>query len=217
MEQMSIPARPRPDNVSMQSSPIADATAAMLRENLPLRPLKRVEFERLAAEGFFDEENQRVELLFGMVVPMSPIDAAHGESTEVLGEALRARLRGRARVRTQNAFAASEISEPQPDVTVVPNADYWVANPSKAYLVVEVARSSLRKDKGPKAMLYGLADVDEYWIVNHVEEVVEVYRDRHAGDWRQKMTYARGQSIAMAAFPDVEIAVAAILPPVAKP
>lgn len=175
------------------------------------RPLKRVEYERLAAEGFFDDE--RVELLFGVVVPMSPIDPAHSESTTRIAEALRLGLATRARVREQNPLAASDISEPEPDVAVVPYADYWNEHPAKAFLIVEVARSSLRKDKGPKATLYGLAEVDEYWIVNHVESVVEVYRDRHNGEWRQRTTHQRGETIAMLAFPDVQIAVSEILPP----
>src|SRR5204863_6053592 len=140
-----------------------------------------------------------VELLFGMVVPMSPIDPEHGESTEVLAELLRDLIEGRARVRTQNAFAASDISEPQPDVFVVPNRDYWREHPTRAFLIVEVARSSLPKDKGPKMALYGLADVDEYWIVDHEHETVEVYRDRQAGEWRSKTTHGRGETIAMAA------------------
>lgn len=178
----------------------------------PVRPLKRVEYERLVSEGFFDDE--RVELLFGMVVPMSPVDPAHDESTYRVANMLRQRLGARARVREQAALAASDVSEPQPDVAVVPEIDYWNEHPTKAFLIVEVARSSLRKDKGPKSQLYGLAEVDEYWIVNHVDGVVEVYRDRHDGEWRQRTTHQRGDTIAMAAFPDVTIAVAEILPPV---
>ena len=187
----------------------------VLRENLPFRPLKRVEYDRLAAEGFFDDE--KVELLFGMVVPMAPIDPAHSTSTEEAGELLRRCVGNRARVRIGNPLAASEISEPEPDVMVIPDLDYWREHPSKAFLVVEVSRSSLRRDKGIKSVLYGLAEVDEYWIVNHVEEVVEVYRDRHAGEWRQKSTHPRGDRIRMVAFPDVEIAVSDILPPVDQP
>jgi Uma2 family endonuclease len=185
----------------------------IIRANEQIRPLKRVEYERLAAEGYF--ENERVELLFGVVVPMTPIDPPHSESTEVLRELLRRKLGERARVRSHNPFAASEISEPEPDVFVVPNREYWSEHPSKAFLIAEVARSSLRKDKGPKAVLYSLADVDEYWIVNQVDGVVEVYRERRDGDWQSKQTYGRGHTIAMAAFPDIEIAVAEILPPVA--
>jgi Uma2 family endonuclease len=178
----------------------------------PVRPLKRVEYDRLVSEGFFEHEN--VELLFGLVVPMTPVDPAHNESAYKVAALIRKRIGDRARVREQVQFAASDISEPQPDVLVYPNGDYWKEHASKAFLVVEVSRSSLHKDKGPKALLYGLADVDEYWIVNHVDEVVEVYRDRHNGEWRQRTTHQRGDIIAMAAFPDVQVAVSEILPPV---
>ena len=191
------------------------STPETILRSEPYRPLKRVEFERLAAEGFFDDE--KVELLFGVVVPMTPIDPSHPESVYRFRRALERQLGERARVRDQSSFAASDISEPQPDLAVVPQADYWRDHPTKAFLVAEVARSSLRRDKVVKTSLYGLADVDEYWIVNHVEEVVEVYRDRHNGEWRQRTTHQRGDIIAMLAFPDVEIAVSEILPPVSVP
>jgi Uma2 family endonuclease len=177
-----------------------------------VRPLKRVEFERLAREGYFD--NERVELLFGLVVPMTAPDPAHSTSSHVIAKLLRRALGERAAVREEKPLAASDISEPLPDVMVIPDGDYWREHPAKAFLVIEVSRSSLRKDKGPKAVLYGLAEVDEYWIINHVEEVVEVYRDRHAGEWRSRTTHARGETIAMAAFPDVTVAISDILPPV---
>lgn len=177
----------------------------------PIRPLKRVEYERLAAEGSFDDE--KVELLFGMVVEMAPIDQAHVESTYRLRRAIERGVGGRARAYSQDPFAASDISEPQPDLLVVPDVDNWKHHPTTAYLIVEVARSSLERDRGPKALLYGLADVDEYWIVNHVDGVVEVYRDRHQGGWRDRTVHGRGARIAMLRFPDVEVSVDEILPP----
>lgn len=177
----------------------------------PIRPLRRVEYERLAAEGYFEDE--RVELLFGMVVEMTPIDPAHSASIYHVRRSLERALGERATVREQNPFAASDISEPEPDVLVIPTGDYWDAHPSRAYLVVEVARSSLSRDQGVKAKLYGLAEVDEYWIVNHVDDVVEVYRDRQRGRWRSVTTYRRGELIAMRQFPDVTVAVDEILPP----
>jgi Uma2 family endonuclease len=178
----------------------------------PIRPLKRVEYERLASEGYFEDE--KVELLFGVVVPMAPIDPDHVESTHAVGWRLHDELRDRAKVYIQSPFAASDISEPEPDVLVVPIDRKPREHPSRAYLIVEVSRSSLRKDKGPKAKLYGLAEVDEYWIVNHVDGLVEVYRDtRPNGIWASKQTFARGSTIAMLAFPDVAISVDEILPP----
>ncbi len=96
---------------------------------------------------------------------------------------------------------------------VVPAGEYWTEHPSHAHLLVEVARSSLSRDRGLKVRLYGLARVDEYWIVNHVDEVVEVYRDAHRGKWRSMTTYKRGETITMLEFPDVSIAVSEVLPP----
>ena len=157
-----------------------------LPQSLPLRRLTRAEFERLDAERFF--ANERVELVFGMVIAMPPIDAAHGESVDRLDAMLRRQLDDRARVRCQGAFAASDNSEPQPDVYVFPIGDYWDVNPDRAYLVIEVARSSLEYDRETKAPLYALGQVDEYWIVDHAEGVVEVYRDRHDGRWRTLTT-----------------------------
>jgi Uma2 family endonuclease len=102
---------------------------------------------------------------------------------------------------------------PFPDLAVVPKARYWQELPERAFLIVEVAESSLRKDKGTKALLYGLAEVDEYWIVNLVDEVVEVFRDRRDGEWRSHVTHYRGETISPLAFPDVGIAVSDVLPP----
>jgi Uma2 family endonuclease len=175
------------------------------------RPLKRVEYERLAAEGFFEDE--RVELLFGMVVEMPPIDPAHQESSYSIRRCVELAVGGRAVVREANPFAASDISEPEPDVMVVPARRYWDEHPSHAHLVVEVSRSSLRRDRGVKVRVYGLAQVDEYWIVNLIDGTVEVYRDPHDGEWRSKSTHQRGETITTLAFPDVAIAVSDVLPP----
>ncbi len=182
----------------------------IIRSGEPFRPLTRAEYHKLGELGFFEDE--RVELLFGLVIPMSPLDPSHVTSSYLVRRTLEVKLAGRAHVFENVPFAASDISEPQPDILVTPEVS-WKEHATKAILVVEIARSSIRRDKGPKSLVYGLADVDEYWIVNHVDEVVEVYRDRHEGEWRTKQTFSRGQHIAMLAFPDVTLAVDDILPP----
>lgn len=110
-------------------------------------------------------------------------------------------------------FAASEWSEPEPDVFVVPPRDYWTAHPDQAYLVVEVSRSSLRRDRGLKAKLYALANVEEYWIVDHAHERIEVLREPRDGVWTVEVIVQRGETITMARFPDVTLAVDDVLPP----
>lgn len=177
-----------------------------------MRPLTRVEYERLAREGFFARE--KVELVFGVVVPMSPINPPHATSTAEIHEVILRKIGERARVRCQSSFAASDDSMPEPDIIVIPNDDYWSKLPTRAYLVVEVADSSLRYDRLVKARLYAEVDVDEYWIVDVNAGCVEVYRDRRDDQWCTITTHSRGETIAPLAFPDVVIAVSEIVPPI---
>jgi Uma2 family endonuclease len=174
------------------------------------RGLKRREFDALVAQGCFDDE--RVELLYGMVVPMSPIDPAHREAVTRLQELLIEQLRTRARVRIQSLFAATDDSDPEPDVSVIPNRRFWQELPDHAFLVVEVARTSLRRDRA-KQYLYAKGNVDEYWVVNHAEACIVVFRDARDGAWQTKTTHGRGEVLSPLAFPDVRIPVDEILPP----
>jgi Uma2 family endonuclease len=177
----------------------------------PIRRLTRAEYDRMVLEGFFQDE--KVELLFGMVVAMSPIDPSHNESVDRLYRFLSMQLGERARVRAQSSFAATEDSEPEPDLYVFPPGDYWHEHPNHAHLVIEVSRTSLANDRGAKRFLYSVGGVDEYWIVNLPDGIVEVHRDREDGGWRTVTKHARGETLALRAFPDVQIAVADILPP----
>jgi Uma2 family endonuclease len=192
--------------------PVQEYADDLQIEHQPIRGLKRVEYERLAELGVFGDE--RIELVFGTIVAMTPIDPAHVESTVRVHELLFRQLGGRARVICRAPFAASDDSEPEPDVYVTPlRDDAWTHHPTRAYLVVEVARSSLAYDRSEKVFLYGISEVDEYWIVDQVHGVIEVRRDRDAGTWRSIETFRRGDTVAMRAFPDVSVAVADVLPP----
>ncbi|CAN5867417.1 Uma2 family endonuclease [soil metagenome] len=178
----------------------------------PVRKLKRVEFDRLVAAGCFDDE--RVELLFGVVVEMPPTDPSHDAGVYAVHMKLMRSIGERARVQCQSSFAASDESEPVPDVFVVSHGrDVWNEHATSAHLVVEVSNSSLRRDRGTKALVYALTDVHEYWVVNLARGEVEVYRDREAGAWRTKSTHRRGETISPQAFPDVMVAVSEIVPP----
>src|SRR3954471_11109316 len=139
------------------------------------RPLRRSEYDKLVALGVF--EHERVELLEGELVAMSPIGAPHNFAVTVLTELLVLALRGRAWVRAQMSFAAHELSEPEPDLAIVPRADYSAEQPSQALTIIEVAESSLAYDRGRKLRMYASCGVPEYWVVNIPGRCVEVYRD----------------------------------------
>jgi Uma2 family endonuclease len=174
-----------------------------------IRPLRRVEYDQLARLGAFEDE--KIELLDGEMVAMSPIGPPHDAAVQKLTELLVLALHGRAWVRCQSSFAASELSEPEPDLAVVPRSNYESDHPSQAHLIIEVAESSLAKDRGRKLRLYATCQVPEYWVVNLVERCIEVYRGVQGASYARTERYERGQSIQLLAFSDVSIAVSDVL------
>jgi Uma2 family endonuclease len=173
-------------------------------------PITRGEYEQLVRRGALEEA--RVELLYGHIVSMSPIGGPHRYSVRHLARILTIALADRANVEVQSSFAAPDESEPEPDLLVAPLGDYLNAPPSTAWLVVEVADSSLARDRA-KARLYAAASVTEYWIVNLIDKLVEVHREPTAGGYAHVTSYRRGGRLHLVTFEDVVVAVSDILPP----
>jgi Uma2 family endonuclease len=168
-----------------------------------VRPLRRVEYDKLVALGVF--EGEHIELVDGALLQMSPIGPPHCEAVDRLTELLVLTFAGRARVRVQGSFAAGEFSEPEPDVSVLPLGDYHAEHPQQAHLVIEVAEASLSYDRGRKARLYAECGVPEYWIVNLIERTVEVHQAPNAGKYERMSTHPKGSRLRLVAFPDVEL------------
>lgn len=144
--------------------------AAARPDDLALRPLTRAEYDRLVEEGWF--EGEQIELLEGMLVEMSPEGTLHAWIIQELNRILARGLPDHLRLRVGNAWAASDLSEPQPDFAVVPRDDYRGAHPGVAVLLIEVSWSSRRKDLGAKARIYARAGVERYWVVDIEHRVV---------------------------------------------
>jgi Uma2 family endonuclease len=175
-----------------------------------IRPLKRVEYDKLVALGSFRDE--RVELLRGTVVHMTPKGPPHEDAITQANRILARTLEGRAHVRVQASFAASDGSEPEPDLAVVAPRRYSDEHPSRADLIIEVAQSSLSIDRNIKSAIYAEAGVPEYWIVNLVDGVIEVSTVPKAGTYMTTTLHRKGTTITLVAFPDVTIVVDDILP-----
>lgn len=173
------------------------------------RAIRRVEYERMQELGLFQDE--RVELLYGFIVRMPPKGPPHDSAVQRLTKLLVPRLVGRADVRVQSAFAASDGSEPEPDIAVVSEGEYRDAHPSEALLLVEVADSSLSVDRTIKAQLYAESNVPEYWVVNVRDRIVEVHTDIVRGAYTHVRPYRTGEEIALQRFSDVVIAVDDVL------
>lgn len=148
------------------------------RSEITLRHWKRVEYERLVADGFF-RAGDSIELLGGQLIVAEPQGSRHFAAVRAAEEALRAALGPGWEVRGQGPLALDPESEPEPDLAVVPGSfrDYQAAHPSRPVLVVEVAESSLLLDREHKGSLYARAGLADYWIVNLPERRLEIYRE----------------------------------------
>lgn len=167
--------------------------------------MSRAEYDRMVHLGFFERE--RVELIHGMVVRMAPIGPPHSEVLTRLNERFTQALAARARVRIQLPLIAWDESEPEPDVAVVPARSYADAHPEEAFLVVEVAESSLDYDRDTKAPLYAASRVAEYWIVDVTGKAIEVYAKPEGGRFTSVQRFGLGDVVTASAFPDVSIGV----------
>ena len=189
----------------MVSSGMLDAS--LLLPERP-RPLKRAEYDRLVALGAFEDE--RVELLHGVLVGMSPNNPGHVSPIDRLNMILAPALLGKAIVRVQSPLSAHDESEPEPDVAIVALGDYRKQHPAAALLVIEVALSSLNKDRNVKAPLYAASGFGEYWIVNVAEKVIEVHRAPAGGRYGAVTCHAIGESVTPEAFPGILVSVAEV-------
>jgi Uma2 family endonuclease len=184
--------------------------AMVAAADIKLRPLKRAEYDFLVSDGAFAGE--RLELISGMIVEKSPQDAPHASAIERLTMFLVPRLLGRADVRVQLPLAVSDDSEPEPDVAVVALGDYRDAHPKTALLVIEVANSRLDFDRNTKAALYARAGVREYWIVNLIENRVEVHsKPIHSQPGGSAYTEVKTVTDGALAIEGVDVPVAEIL------
>lgn len=157
----------------------------------------------MIAAGLF--RNERIELIEGVIVKMSPQNAPHAAVIQVLNRLLMPPLAGRADVRVQLPFAAGRDSLPEPDLAVVKTGYFKDAHPDRAFLVIEVADSSLAFDRREKAELYARAGVPEYWVVNIADRIIERYTEPAGGSYARVTPFRSGEAIAPLGFPDVGV------------
>jgi Uma2 family endonuclease len=174
----------------------------------PLRPMSRAEYDRLVELGWFAGE--KLQLLRGMLVTMSPQYWPHAAAVAFLNEQLVLQLAGRYAVRPQLPFAADDWSEPEPDLAVATKDPARRAHPSELLLVVEVADSSLRIDRGLKRTIYAEAAVPEYWIVDVTAMTVEVCTLPVAGAYTSVQLLRDGDVARPTLLPEVAIPIASI-------
>lgn len=162
------------------------------------------DYYRMAEAGIL-RDDERVELLNGEIIDMTPPGPPHASVVDWLNEFFLPKVVGRAIVRVQNPLRISELNEPEPDLMLLkPRDDFYRSrhpHPNEVLLLVEVSDTSLLKDQHEKLPLYARAGIREVWIVDLNDRAVTTYR-QPAGDTFDDIRQYRGHDqIAPGAFP----------------
>jgi Uma2 family endonuclease len=180
----------------------------------PRHKITRAEFDRMVAAGCFDDKH--TELLYGELFTMT-IGPMHAHLTRLLNHLLVLAIGNRGQVGPGSPLAASDYSEPEPDLAVFPTGKFDEDHPSTAFWIIEVSDSTLRKDRGIKARLYAETEVPEYWVVDVQGQTIEVYTQPLNGKYQRAVTYRAGETASPAAFPDVKVPVDTLFPSGSRP
>jgi len=168
------------------------------------------EYYRMAEAGILSEDD-RVELIEGEIVIMSPIGSPHSACIDRLTRLLVYGAGEAAIVRVQNPIHLSDYSEPQPDLCLLkPREDFYADHhptPSDVLIVIEVADTSLAYDQTVKATLYAKAGIAEYWLVDLNHDLITVYTQPVNGYYRNSQRFGRGDSLSSAAIPGLTLTV----------
>ncbi|MBD2361697.1 Uma2 family endonuclease [Anabaena minutissima FACHB-250] len=184
---------------------------------LQLRLWTVEEYHRMAEAGIFGVE-ERVELLEGKIIWMIAKGTAHRSAVGRTDYLFKNRLGNRAWISIQDPVKLNERSEPEPDIAVVKvdpldYADHH-PTPSEVYLIIEVADSSRQLDCEIKAKAYSQAGIQDYWVLDVVSRQLYVFRKPSPEGYQSKLILAEDGAIAPLKFPDIEILVLEMLPPV---
>ena len=173
------------------------------------------EYHRMVEAGILFE-GDRVELIRGEVIAMSPIGPRHSAAV-LRGNGALVRIVGdRAIVGVQGSVRLDEYDEPQPDLYLLrPKDDFYAsghAGPSDIFLIIEVADSSLAYDQTVKKDLYAQTGVPEYWISNVRDDCIIAYSDIQENTYRAVRQFQRGDIITPRLLPECRVPADVLLP-----
>jgi len=185
---------------------------------MPIELLKRRfdadEYQRMGRAGILTE-GDRVELINGEIITMTPIGPRHNAAVNRANRALVGAVGNQAIVQVQGSVRLDLSSEPQPDLVLLrPEPDFYASRlpgPADILLIVEVAESSIDYDSEVKAALYATAGVREYWLVDLTTGTVTRASAPSGGAYQRHQQYRSGESIAPDALPLCGIPVEALL------
>lgn len=172
------------------------------------------EYHRMVEAGILTED-ERVELLDGMIVQMLPISPRHAACGKRFLKLFSQQLGNNSIISVHNPVELSDRSEPQPDIALLqPRSDFYEADhpqPKDIFLIVEIADTTVEADRQVKIPLYAGSGVSEVWLVDISGQLIETYRQPTAAGYQDMQKCLRGQRIAPQAFPEIQLTVDDVL------
>jgi Uma2 family endonuclease len=189
--------------------------ATMAADSLRRHRLTVADYHQMAEAGILGPDD-RVELIAGEVLDMSPIGSLHAAVVAAVAEYFSRVAAGKLTVWSQNPIRLDDLSEPQPDIALVrPRPDFYAtAHPAAAdvLLVVEVAETSLAYDLDVKVPLYARHGIPEVWVIDAATRVTHRFRGSGPDRYADRATIAAETPLECAALPGDARSLAAILP-----
>ena len=172
------------------------------------------EYHRLIESNILHEDD-RVELVEGRIVDMTPIGSKHAACVNRLNEIFSEKLQKRAIVTIQNPVRLTEYSELEPDIAIIKRRPDFYAEqhpqPEDVLLIIEVSDSSLDYDAETKIPLYAKANIQEVWLVNLKENILQIYNEPTPEGYNIMLKRRYNQKISPGCFPDIALTVSEIL------
>jgi Uma2 family endonuclease len=172
------------------------------------RPFTVEEYDRLIEAGFFGPD-ERLELIDGEIVTMSPIGTRHSSCVVRLTDLFTQRLGMRALVSVQNPVVLGVRQEFQPDVAILRRRDDYYATrrpgPADAFLVIEVADTTFALDRSIKVPRYAAAGVPEVWLADLQRDLLLVFDTPESGGYAGSRVVRRGEDVTPHAFADLRL------------
>ena len=212
MTTMQVKPAPPPAAAAVAAAP---AAAVPGQQTPATRKFTVAEYYRMADAGVLSPE-ERVQLIEGEIIVMPPIGPGHASGVALSISAFSRQAGAQFIVQVQNPLRMDDGSEPEPDVMLVRHrADYYATahpTPADTFVVLEVSDSTLEYDRGRKANLYGRAGIAQTLVLNLPEDCIEDFTEPGPAGYGRHIIRRRGEKIRLVALPDLELAVADLLP-----
>ena len=171
---------------------------------IPRRKFTVEQYYQMAETGILAPD-ERVELIEGEIIEMSPIGPRHAMCVDRIVQVMIEKLGRSVHLRCQNPVRLSNYTEPEPDVTLAKRADYSARHPAgdDVFLTIEVSDSTLEKDRTLKQKIYANANIPEFWIVNLPEDLIEVYRNPAGDAYQVRILVSREETVSPQLLPNL--------------